>query len=110
MSDIVYSWEFGSLEVIYNQEGMTNIIKTVHWEYVAILDGTSKRIINSLPLPSPSAESFVPFNLVTKEMVTDWVIDKIGGITIVQNMQNQLSSSIALELAPLQGVVSPPWE
>ena len=109
MNNIVYSWEFNPLEIIYNQDGMTNVIKTVHWQYIATMGDISKQIINSLELPAPHPASFTPFNSVTKEMVTDWVIDRIGGTGMVQVMQNQLSSSIALEMQPVTGIMLPPW-
>ena len=109
MNNIVYSWEFNPLEIIYNQDGMTNVIKTVHWQYIATMGDISKQTINSVELPAPHSASFTPFNSVTKETVTNWVIDRIGGDSTVQTMQSQLSSSIAIELLPKSGLVSPPW-
>jgi hypothetical protein len=100
---------FGPLEVVYNTDGMTNVITTVYWEYIGTLNDTSKKIINSVVLPPPHPASFTPFDNVTEEMVTNWVIAGIGGNDTVQVMQNQLSSSIAAEILPKSGLISPPW-
>jgi hypothetical protein len=113
MSEIVYNWNFNPLEIVYNEEGMVDVIQTVHWQYSAKyeLNPTSSIVqqsIGTVSLPTPHVASFTPFTDVTKEMVTDWVVTALGTGS-VESMQQSLSSSIAYDLAPTKGTVSPPW-
>lgn len=111
-SNITYNWEFNPLEVVYNKEGMVDVIRLVHWEYTATATTDSgtieEKLIGTVGLPSPILGSFIPFTDVTKEMVTGWVVTQLG-TKKVEDIQKKLSSSIAYQLSPIVGLVSPPW-
>lgn len=113
MSNISYSWNFNPLEIVYNNEGMTDVIETVHWQYIATLptgtDPIQQQIIGSIKLQSPSVEGFIPFTNVTKETVTAWVVAELGNEKIVE-IETNLSKSIAVIASPINGIVPPPWE
>lgn len=112
-STITYNWNFSPLEIVYNEGEMTDVIQTVHWQYSATY-GTNesssifKQSIGTVSLPAPHSASFIPFADVTKEMVTTWVTDTLGSGS-VENIQQTLSASIAYDLHPTRGIVSPPW-
>ena len=108
MADITYSWNFNPLEVVFNEEAMTNVIDVVHWQYTGTLDDTSITNIGTIKLAQPTPEGFIPFENVTKEMVTSWVETTMGEDQIT-SMQTSISSSINTKLHPTRGPVSPPW-
>ena len=33
MEEIAYDWNFNPLEVIYNEDVLTNVVSVVHWQY-----------------------------------------------------------------------------
>jgi len=109
---ITYTWNFSPLEIVYNEGEMTDVIQIVHWQYAATYtdetQNVTKQSIGTIGLPAPHSASFTPFADVTKEMVTDWVTTAMGTEQI-DSMQQSLSASIAYDLHPTRGVVSPPW-
>lgn len=112
MNEIVYTWNFNPLEVVYNEETLSNVVSTVHWQYTATFTSASvefyDRNIGVVGLETPTVESFVPFESLTKETVEGWVIAKLGEETITA-MSTNLSASINNQLFPVKGVLSPPW-
>lgn len=110
MEEIVYNWNFSPLEVIYNEDTLTNVVNIVHWQYSATHTPSQLMLqnIGTVSLDTPTTESFVPFENLTKEMVTDWVVAKIGNDE-VSRMQTSLSASIGDKLHPIKGQMLPPW-
>lgn len=111
MDEIVYNWNFQPLEVVYNEDTLTNVVNVVHWQLTATHQSSSVMIVNigTVGLETPASESFVPFENLTKEIVTGWVESKLGEESI-NNMKTSLSSSIGEKLNPKKGNMSPPWE
>lgn len=111
MSDIVYSWNFNPLEVVYNEDSMTNVVNTVHWQLYATHTSASITVqnIGTVGLETPVSESFVPYSELTKEIVTGWVEAKLGEEHI-NNMKSGLSASISDRLFPVRGTMTPPWD
>lgn len=108
MSEIVYTWNFNPLEVVFNEESMANVIDMVHWQYTATFETASATSIGVVKLDTPVSESFVAYEDVTKTMVTEWVEAKLGQ-TQITALQTNLSSSINTQLFPTRGPLSPPW-
>jgi hypothetical protein len=114
MSDITYNWTFSPMEITYHSASMQDIINVVHWQMHAIyLSGSetgsmTKTSIGTIGFGSPDPENFIPFADVTKEQVTAWVEGQMGEEQ-VNNMKAGLSASIAYDLHPTRGIVSPPW-
>lgn len=114
MSEITYNWTFSPLEIVYNEEGLTDVINVVHWQYHATYETSptssiSQQSIGTVALPAPTEpEGFIPFADVTKEQVTNWVVAAMGEEAVTR-MQESLSGSIAYQLHPTKGIVSPPW-
>lgn len=114
MADIVYNWNFSPLEIVYNKDELIDVIDLVHWQYSATYnpgesDSISRQNMGTVSLETPHSASFIPFAEVTKDMVTEWVVNSLG-INTITDIQNSLSSSIAYELHPTKGLVAPPWE
>ena len=106
---INYTWQFNPLQVIYNSGSMQNIITAVRYQLIATdtVSSNQKVFIDTVQLNPPTSESFIPFTSVTKEQVTSWVEAQLGNE--VNDIKSRLSASIASELAPTSGIVSPPW-
>jgi hypothetical protein len=108
MDDIVYSWNFNPLEVIYNEQSLTNVVNVVHWQYTATHGDITSTNIGTVGLESPTENSFITFDMLTKEIVTEWVTAKLGE-EYINNMKANLSNTINKQLFPVGGVISPPW-
>lgn len=110
MNEIVYNWNFQPLEVVYNEDTLTNVVNVVHWQFTAkhVSSSISVQNIGTVGLETPESGSFVPFEELTKEIVTGWVETKLGEESI-NNMQTSLSASINEKLNPTRGTMTAPW-
>ena len=112
MEKIVYSWNFNPLEVVYNEDVLTNVVSNVHWQYTGTYTSGSinlyDRYVGVVSLDAPTSASFIPFESLTKETVGGWVMEKLGEERIT-GMNTNLSSSINNQLFPVKGILSPPW-
>lgn len=110
MEDIVYDWNFNSLEVVYNEGALTNVIDVVYWQLSAVHTSSGIRIetTGSVSLEPPTVETFIPFEELTKETVRGWVETKLGEETI-NNLKQRLNTWINDQINPTRGSVSPPW-
>lgn len=111
MSEIVYSWNFNPLEVVYNEDSLVNVVNVVHWQLSATHTSSSLMVqnIGTVALEPPTSGLFIPFNELTEEVVSGWVESKLGE-DVITNMRTSLSSSISERLNPVKGTVLPPWE
>lgn len=106
-----YSWTFPAIDVYPTQNSYSDVVYNVHWR----LRGTDQSTSHSLevygtqgvPAYSPDSGSFVPYEELTQEMVTDWVLtamgDRYGQLTA------SLDTSIQNLINPPTLQLAPPW-
>lgn len=62
------------MDCIIDDDGMTNVIKTIHWRLTGTDDnGISSDVYGAQSFPKPSEEGFIPFEDLTKEIVVGWL-------------------------------------
>ncbi len=108
MNNIVYSWNFNPLEIIYNEETLTNVVTVVHWQYTATVDDIPEIRVGTVSLDAPSVGAFIPFESLTKEMLVNWVEAKLGEEYMV-TMKTSLDTILNQKLFPVGGIISPSW-
>ena len=56
--EIVYNWNFHSLEVVYNENTMTNVVNIVHWQLSATHTSSSLMVqnIGTVGLETPDTD------------------------------------------------------
>jgi hypothetical protein len=108
MDDVIYSWNFNPLEVVYNEQSLANVVTVVHWQYTATHGDITSTNIGTVGLDSPAENSFITFDTLTKEIVTEWVTAKLGE-EYINAMKVNLRNSINKQLIPVSGVISAPW-
>jgi hypothetical protein len=107
MSEITYTWNFNPLEVVYAVDELTNVVTVVHWQFTGHSGSFFNTQIGTIGLTPPTG-SFVAYEDLTKEIVTGWVEGTLGTDRIAE-MSASVSTSIALQIAPVQGTMTPPW-
>ncbi len=71
---ITYTWLFTGFEVALSENGLSDVVKTIHWRYRGTDEqGYFADTYGSTPLPESDPESFVPFDQITKQ----WAIDQV---------------------------------
>jgi hypothetical protein len=109
-----YTWSFPHLEVAPSLDGLTNVVKTVHWRIMATEDGHSAEAYGSVSLSDPDPDTFTAFDGLTKETVQGWVEATLnaegeGEVLVVERMKTSLAEQIARAKAPPVVTMPAPW-
>jgi hypothetical protein len=109
-----YTWSFPHLEVAPSLDGLTNVVKTVHWRIMATEDGHSAEAYGSVSLSDPDPDTFTAFDTLTKADVQAWVESALnaqseGEVSVVDQMKTSLAEQIARAKAPPVVTMPAPW-
>lgn len=91
MTDITYTWKFTEFEVAPSENGLSDVIKTVHWRYYgADASGFASETYGSTTLDPADPENYMPFEDVTHEWVENIISTKVD----VAGLNNYISGQI----------------
>jgi hypothetical protein len=103
---ITYIWSISKLDCAPSENGLTNVVKVIHWRLDAIDEnGVSASMSNSYPLPSPSPEAFTDYSILTEETVVGWLESNLD----VGYLQTRLANEIATQYNPPITPLPLPW-
>lgn len=103
---ITYTWSISKLDCAPAENGLTNIVKVIHWGLTGVDEnGISASMSNSYPLPSPSPEAFTDYSTLTKETVIGWLESNLD----VGYLKSILSNEIASQYNPPITSLPLPW-
>lgn len=103
---ITYTWNISKLDCAPAENGLTNIVKVIHWGLVGVDEnGVSASMSNSYPLPSPSPEAFTDYSTLTQETVISWLESNLD----VGYIKSRLSNEIASQYNPPITSLPLPW-
>lgn len=68
-----YTYYIDNFEIILADNGLTNIIKTIHIIIVATHSHFTESSYFAMQLQPPSEESFITYESLTKEIVLGWI-------------------------------------
>ena len=106
---ITYTWTFGPLDVTLSEDGLSNVVKTVHWRLTGVDGNFSETVYGSEGMDSPVPANFIDYEDITKEDVQEWIEDKMDEERI-DSMKSSISSSINLKKNPVSATLAPPWD
>lgn len=96
---ISYEWKFQLLEMAPSYQGLSDVIRTVHWRYVGTEDEAVYETFGQQPLNDPDPANFTAANEVTSDQVLGWVSALIGTEGVAA-LQTQITAQIALQKSP----------
>lgn len=71
---ITYSIIYDFIDYAKIEGGLTDVIKTIYFTVTGVdADGTSAIFKTKLDYDAPDANSFTPFNLITEEIIYNWI-------------------------------------
>lgn len=105
---ITYTWSFPTLDVVYHEGMMQNVVQVAHWVYTAVDGDYTASFCDTVSLAPPSVESFIPYDDLTEAEVQSWVEQALGEETIA-SMQFNLAGQIESQKNPKGGPLPPPW-
>ena len=103
-----YTWTISSVECKASEDGLTNVIKVVHWRYRGTdEDGITAEIYGAQPFLPPTATDFIPFEEITTSQVIEWLEDTLSVIplegisTQLEEYRTSITSQIELIKNPV---------
>lgn len=106
-----YTWRFPAIDVYTQQGSYSDVVYNIHWRLSATTESGSYSAENygvqSVAPYNPDSGSFIPYENLTKELVTSWILDSMGekyGI-LTASLDNQ----IEIQINPPTLQLSPPW-
>lgn len=87
-----YTWVISQLDTAPSDNGLSNVVKTIHWRLQATNDTHTADVYGSLGLDAPDAEDFVSYSSLTKADVEGWLESKLEVDNLKTNLDNQLAA------------------
>jgi hypothetical protein len=88
---ITYTWSFPQFDVAKAEDGLTDVVKTIHWRYDATDGKVSCGCYGTVALDAPNPSDFTPYSALT----ADWCIaacsDKLDMTEINQKLEDQIA-------------------
>jgi len=99
---ITYTWSISRLDCAPSENGLTNIVKVIHWGLTGVDEnGVSSSMSNSYPLSSPSPEAFADYSTLAQETVIGWLESSLDVGYIKTRLSNEISSQYNPPITPL---------
>jgi len=103
---ITYTWDILQLDCAPLENGLVNVVKTVHWRFAGQDEnGVLSSMSNSYSLPSPSPEGFSDYSTLAEETVICWLESNLD----VGYIKSKLSNEIASQYNPPITQLPFPW-
>jgi len=103
---ITYTWSIFRLDCAPSENGLTNVVKVIHWILQAQDEnGITATYNNCYPLPSPTPEGFTDYSTLTEEIVIGWLKSNLD----VGYLQSRLANEIATQYNPPVTTLPLPW-
>ena len=103
-----YEWKINQLEAKIHEDGLDNVIYTIHWTYIATDDSEEPISVNSigtLGVQYNEGDPFIPYSDLTKDDVINWLNAGLD----VNSMKISLDKKIELIKNPVNEILIPNW-
>lgn len=103
---ITYTWSISRLDCALAENGLTDVVKVIHWGYTGQDEnGVSASLNNSYPLPEPNPEAFTDYSTLTEETVIGWLESSLD----VRYLQTTITNQIVCKYNPPITPLPLPW-
>lgn len=105
--EIIYTWEITAMEVVLNQDGLSNVVSNIDWRLIATVDGKKYRAEKWAKqyVSAPEADAFTNYEELTKEQVVGW----LESVLDVPQLKEYLEEQINLQANPVTALLAPPF-
>lgn len=103
---ITYKWTFSAFDCRVDEEGMKDVVTTVHWRYDGTdEDGISAGTYGAQPVGEPNPDAFTPYPDLSEEQVIGWM----ESVMDVESMNKNIAEQIELIINPVNVTLPPPF-
>lgn len=105
--EIIYTWEITAMEVILNQDGLSNVVSNIDWRLIATVEDKPYTALHWAKqyVSSPDADFFTNYEELTKEQVVGW----LESVLDVPQLKENLEEQINLQANPTHATLPPPF-
>ena len=100
-----YTWEFPQFDCSPSENGLSDVVKTIHWRITGTDGDYSASVYGSCGLDEADAQNFTAFSSLTKE----WAIAAVSEKIDVDQSKASIDSAIADLKSPKTLHVAPPF-
>ena len=95
---ITYTWTISALDCRVSEEGMSDVVQTVHWRYRGTNeDGVTYETYSATAVPTPTPDAFIPYPDLDLAIVTEW----LESILDMEEIQTNIDAQIELIIHPV---------
>ena len=104
---ITYKWDFPAFDCRVDEEGMQDVVTTVHWRYNGTNEnGIAAEVYGAQSVGTPTPDAFTPYPQLSEAQVIGWMEDTMD----VPAMQLNIAEQIELIVSPVNITLPPPFE
>ena len=101
----VFEWDFPQFDCAASENGLSNVVKTIHWRITGTDGDHSASVYGTCGLDEADAQNFTAFASITK----DWAISAVSEKIDVDQSKSSIESAIADLKSPKTLHVAPPF-
>jgi hypothetical protein len=102
---VITTWTITKLDVYEQAQGETNVVCVAYWDVTATDGIYSSSIVGTQSLIYVPGSLFTPYDDLTEPQIVEWVKNAMG-ITMVSNLENQVTNLVYDQERPV--IVTPP--
>lgn len=104
---ITYTWNFPAFDCRVQEDGMQDVVTTVHWIYIGKnKNGITASVYGSQAVGTSIPDAFTPYPDLSEEQVIGWMEETMD----VKALQENLAAQIELIINPIMVTLSPPFK
>jgi len=92
---ITYTFKITELETAPSENGLDNVVKTIHWNYIGADETNTVNVVGSVNINSPDPDSFINFVNLTESVVISWVEAKLQALGELDGIKQTIDSMLA---------------
>lgn len=89
---IQYKWVISAMDTAPSEDGLTDVVKAVHWRYQAQDDQYFADVYGSMACATPSATDFTAYPDLTEVVVIGWLENGLDKDALRENLDAQIEN------------------
>ena len=106
---ITYDWNCKTVDVVLQEEGLTDVVYNVHWIVTGTSDTYSSTSIGTQTVTLDESTPFIPFADLTNDIVVGWTKDAIGEEQVA-SIESGIADAIEKEINPVTATMQLPGQ
>jgi len=104
---ITYDWNCKTVDVVLQEEGLTDVVYNVHWIVTGTSDTYSSTSIGTQTVTLDESTPFIPFADLTNDIVVGWTKDAMGEEQVA-SIESSIADAIEKEINPVTATMQLP--